>query len=329
MRTLSTSQKRPVLVVIDAGGNSISAEFRFADNPHFRKSPELPSKLKAICGLAAGLGPEHDGAKQKALKIMREIADNISSLREKGYPLTVRAIGTAPFRISQHGPEFSERIQRETGIEIETIDGDQEARYAAVGVLSYYPNISGVVTNTGGGSTEFARLQNGEIIETFSIPLGMLGIAAAQDPKTFIKQHLETLPSSFHGAGPLIITGGANRVMIKAFANNACIDISETPPPNIVRTQDFTAFAHELAEADEDKLRRKFSIEAERAHQMKPASFLLDMMCEKLGVTHIALNKATLRDGVRAEMLKALRESTTPTYAHRLIDAPGVFAALG
>ena len=72
-----------------------------------------------------------------------------------------------------------EAVLRTTGIAIEVLSGEEEARLSALGVLSVFQELSGSVCifDLGGGSVEFTWVQTGEIKKTVSLPLGAVGLS--------------------------------------------------------------------------------------------------------------------------------------------------------
>lgn len=109
------------------------------------------------------------------------IERGISVLKEFGEVLHAsdckyRAIATAACRTAENGKEFVERVKQECGVNLEVVDGREEARLNLIGALSHAEKDKNyiVVYDIGGGSTEvtLARADNAEIIHTVSIPWG-------------------------------------------------------------------------------------------------------------------------------------------------------------
>ncbi|MDD3836367.1 MAG: Ppx/GppA family phosphatase, partial [Phenylobacterium sp.] len=55
----------------------------------------------------------------------------------------VTVVGTAAVREAEDGPEFVARVRQETGFEIRVLSGQEEARYAALGVIAGHPDAEG------------------------------------------------------------------------------------------------------------------------------------------------------------------------------------------
>ena len=110
-------------------------------------------------------------AVERGIKALKEFGDLIKESHCK-----YRAVATAACRMATNGAAFVERVKKECGIELEVINGEEEARLNLVGALANAdknkPYI--FIYDIGGGSTEMtlARCDNAEIIQTVSIPWG-------------------------------------------------------------------------------------------------------------------------------------------------------------
>src|SRR5688500_2555064 len=73
------------------------------------------------------------------------------------------AVATEATRVADNGAAFLDRVRRETGIEVRTITGDEEARLTFLG-LAVTLDVDGqtVVADIGGGSTEIIAARDGE-----------------------------------------------------------------------------------------------------------------------------------------------------------------------
>lgn len=109
------------------------------------------------------------------------IERGVSVLKEFGEILRAsdccyRAIATAACRTASNGAAFIDRVKQECGVNLEVVDGREEARLNLIGALANAekdkPYV--VVYDIGGGSTEvtLAQTQNAKIIHTISIPWG-------------------------------------------------------------------------------------------------------------------------------------------------------------
>ncbi len=144
--------------VVDVGSNSV----RMVVFDGAARSPAYFYNEKIMCGLGKGLaetGHLNPEGRRRAIVALRRFA-----LLARGMgidPLTV--VATAATREALDGPDFQAEVTRETGLRLHVIDGDEEARLSAQGVLLGWPDARGVVCDIGGNSMELARIGGGKV----------------------------------------------------------------------------------------------------------------------------------------------------------------------
>jgi exopolyphosphatase/guanosine-5'-triphosphate,3'-diphosphate pyrophosphatase len=82
-------------------------------------------------------------------------------------------VATEALRVASNGPDLMRRIREETGWQIATISGDEEAHLTFAGLRDQVP-ASGraMIVDIGGGSTEVIRIADGAMVGRVSLPLG-------------------------------------------------------------------------------------------------------------------------------------------------------------
>ncbi len=84
-----------------------------------------------------------------------------------------RAVATSATREAKNRATFLERVHTETGIDLELIEGTEEARLVALGVRERMTlRGTAIILDVGGGSAELALLQKGQILLVESHNLG-------------------------------------------------------------------------------------------------------------------------------------------------------------
>ena len=160
---------REPVAVIDIGSNSV----RLVVYEGMTRSPWVLFNEKVMCGLGRGLGstgrlPE-DGV---ALAI--ETLRRFRALAEQSRASSIHALATAAARDAENGPEFIAEAEDILGAPIRLISGEEEARYAALAVVSGIHDARGLVGDLGGGSLELSRVADGEVEKGVSLQLGGL-----------------------------------------------------------------------------------------------------------------------------------------------------------
>jgi exopolyphosphatase / guanosine-5'-triphosphate,3'-diphosphate pyrophosphatase len=121
-----------------------------------------------------------------ALKICRRIMDRHRVSR-------VRCVATEACRRARNGPEFVRRARRATGVDLEVLGQDEEARLAMLGCLPLVdPDADQLLmVDIGGGSTEIMWLDRraplaagSEPGHTHSIPLGVVTLSESFGGRT-------------------------------------------------------------------------------------------------------------------------------------------------
>ena len=153
-----------------------------------------------------------------------------------------RAAGTGILRESLNTHHFLGSVRSATGISIDILSGEEEARLSALGVLSVFQELTEPVCifDLGGGSVEFTWVNSGKIRETVSLPLGAIGLTEhflLSDPP--LKQEIDRLQR--HCLETL-----RKRINIKE-SISCLIGTAGT-----VTT--LTALAHKMAEYDPDRI---------------------------------------------------------------------------
>jgi exopolyphosphatase/guanosine-5'-triphosphate,3'-diphosphate pyrophosphatase len=164
-----TPQRTEPVAVVDIGSNSI----RLVVYEGLRRSSAPLYNEKVLCGLGKGValsGILSDAAVARALEALRRFRA-LCRLIGAGQ---IVSVATAAVREAQNGPHFIRRARSALGAEIDVLSGRQEARYAALGVLSSIPNADGVVGDLGGGSLELIDVRSGAIRDGTTLPIGPL-----------------------------------------------------------------------------------------------------------------------------------------------------------
>jgi exopolyphosphatase/guanosine-5'-triphosphate,3'-diphosphate pyrophosphatase len=122
-----------------------------------------------------GEGLHHSG--QLGAEPVQRTVDAISALVAEARELGAEefaAVGTAGLRIADNASTLIDAVRDRTGIEIEVIPGEEEARMAFVAATGILRVAAGglVVFDTGGGSSQFTFGEAGRIVEQFSVNLG-------------------------------------------------------------------------------------------------------------------------------------------------------------
>ncbi len=108
---------------------------------------------------------------------MRRTVEAIAAMAREAAAQRARAvlaIGTAGLRTARNADAFLAAVREQTGVVVEVLTGDDEARLAARAATDGLPARPGtsVIFDTGGGSSQFTFARDGTLQERFSVDLG-------------------------------------------------------------------------------------------------------------------------------------------------------------
>jgi exopolyphosphatase/guanosine-5'-triphosphate,3'-diphosphate pyrophosphatase len=90
----------------------------------------------------------------------------------------IRCFATAPFRAVEDTAHLKDIIHNFTGLEVETLSGEEEARLGLIGASYQTGANSGLFVDLGGGSMEISLMKDHRILHASSIPLGCVNISS-------------------------------------------------------------------------------------------------------------------------------------------------------
>jgi exopolyphosphatase / guanosine-5'-triphosphate,3'-diphosphate pyrophosphatase len=165
---------------IDLGTNNCRMLIAKPDNDAFVIVDAFSRIVRLGEGLAAS-GRLSDLAMDRAVSALAICS---SKLARRGVHLS-RAVATEACRRADNGVEFVNRVASETGILLDIIDPEEEARLAVMGCYRMLASAEGpaLIFDIGGGSTELAIVETGEgepqTLDWISIPWGVVSLSEA------------------------------------------------------------------------------------------------------------------------------------------------------
>lgn len=161
-------QKR--LAAIDVGTNSIRCiVVEAVSEGDYRVLDDEKATVRLGEGLSA-TGRISEAAIERAREALLRMRKIIDGLGVEA----IEAVATSAVRKAENGREFLQQMERETGIAIEVISGEQEAELAALSAWRHFDMASSryLLVDIGGGSVEVVSAAGRHIEEIFSVELG-------------------------------------------------------------------------------------------------------------------------------------------------------------
>ncbi len=298
------------VAVVDVGSNSV----RLVIFDGAARSPAYFYNEKVMAGLGTGmaetnrLNPEGRVRATSAIQRFVALADGMGI-----GPLST--VATAAVRNAEDGADFVAEIERTTGLKLDIVDGEEEARLSAQGVLLGWPTGAGLVCDIGGSSMELARIEGGRVHERATSDLGPLRLeglsGGAKGRAKEISKTLAKLRQKIGKERQLFLVGGSWRAIARLDMKRQGYPLSvlhdyPMTPQSVRDTVDWVA-GHDL-----DALRREVGISAARIRLVPIASEVLCALLDTFGVETITTSGYGIREGLLYEKMPARVRARDP-----------------
>ncbi|MDC0738583.1 Ppx/GppA family phosphatase [Cognatishimia sp. SS12] len=307
--------------VVDVGSNSV----RLVVFDGAARSPAYFYNEKIMCALGAGLSetgklnPEGRRRARAAIARFQSIAAQICH-----EPLT--AVATAAVREAEDGPDFCAEVLRETGLKIHVIDGQEEARLSAQGVLLGWPGAYGLICDIGGSSMELAEINDGQVGRRVTSALGPLKLQDVPGGKkgraAYIAETLDHLHEVMgEQTNRLFLVGGSWRAIAR-------IDMERRGYPlHVLHEYRMTAkairaTADYIKTQEPEELRQRCGVSAQRMALVPLAVDVLRGVVRRFKPHDIAISSYGIREGMLYEQMpQKLRDRDPLIEACRFAEA--------
>lgn len=215
-----------------------------------------------------------------------------------------RACATAAMRDAENGKKIMKSIMQETGIKLEIIRGEEEARLLCNNVIEQTNSNSGsyAYVDVGGGSTEISLLHDGVLAESHSFNIGtlrMLSGKVTNATKYQMRGMLDTYAEEFPGV-QIIGSGGNINKLFKLTHNKN--------DEKVIKVSELRGIYEELAQLNEEERKEKYGLKDDRVDVIIPAAEIFLMVasglkCDAIYVPNISLADSIV-DGMYRSQLK-------------------------
>ena len=269
-------------------------------------------------GLAAS-GVLSEGAMTRTIDALKICADRIASNNVS----RARTIATEACRRAGNGVDFMARVRGETGLELEVISPEEEARLVVAGCSALLnPHVPyALVFDIGGGSTELVWLkvprEGGavEIVDSLSLPHGVVTLADRYGGRSVsaatyaamvaeIAAALETVEAR-NGIAPLVASGTVQMLGSSGTVTTLAAVHFRLPRYNRRRVDGATLSFDELRRAarylqglNHEQRVRNGCIGIERADLVVGGCAILEAICNRWPVGKLRIADRGIREGI-------------------------------
>ncbi len=185
-------RRRQAFAALDLGTNNCRLLIARPSGEHFTVIDAFSRVVRLGEGLAA-TGRLSEAAMDRALGALHVCAEK---LKRRNVHLA-RSVATEACRRAENGADFIARVREETGIALDIISAQEEARLAVLGCHILLEDGEGpaVVFDIGGGSTELVLIEPGgpvpRILDWLSVPWGVVSLTDSAPPPDGTQQGRE------------------------------------------------------------------------------------------------------------------------------------------
>lgn len=288
--------------VVDVGSNSV----RMVVFDGAARSPAYFYNEKIMAGLGKGLaetGKLNPEGRARALAALRRFAALARGMDLP--PLT--CVATAAAREATDGPDFCLEVEQLTGLKLHVIDGAEEARLSAQGVLLGWPEAQGLVCDIGGNSMELAELRDGTVGQRVTSPLGPFRLQQVKGSKADLVKHIRNIVSTLaEQMGThherIYLVGGSWRAIARLDMERRLYPMTvlheyRMDPKMVLDTIDW------IGKSDLNALRLKTGTSQARMDLVPLASLVLRELVETFKPKEIDISSYGIREGLLYEQM--------------------------
>ena len=287
--------------VIDVGSNSVRLVIYRLDGRAIR----TVYNEKALAGLGRDL-PSTGRLSPEGVEVALTAIRRFRALLDGWRAEDVTAAATAAVREAADGPAFLKRVREEAGLTVRVLSGDEEARYAALGVLAGQPDAQGVVGDLGGSSLELIRLAAAGPEDGATLPLGPFALGAPRPLDGDRTRKLIELALAPHAnrfaTHHFHAVGGAWRNLALFQMELAGYPLHVAHQYEISRA-DALSVSNLVSRQSRASLERMQGLSKKRIETLPYAAVVLEALIERLGIERVTISAFGVREGLLLEAM--------------------------
>ena len=292
--------------IIDLGSNTVRMSVFEVENESYRQILSEKETIGLIGYTDKGvLSP--DGI----LRVTETIETFCNTSRAIGVE-QLYCFATAGLRSIKNAAEIVDKVEAQTGIHIQVISGEEEARLDFIGAFHPQDIAEGLLVDMGGGSTELVNYKNCGIEKAVSLPFGSLNlykrfvskVLPNKDEKEQITEFakkqfafVDWLPES---AEHLLLIGGTGRAIARLHRELYGRE-EEALQGYTFNTEDYAKLLTFVAEEKKRAIRGILRVSPERIHTIVPGLIVFSQLVELAGCKTASVSRTGVREGYLKE----------------------------
>jgi exopolyphosphatase/guanosine-5'-triphosphate,3'-diphosphate pyrophosphatase len=323
------------LAVIDVGSNSgriLVVRLNELGHLDVLETEGTPLRLVHELSISTTLGEPVVQRTVEALRGFQAIARGVGASK-------IIVVATAAVREASNGEAFVQRLRSETGLDVQIIAGDLEARYGFLGAVYGVPADDGVLVDIGGGSVQLAQFRNRTMEQSWSLPLGALRLSdrfLTSDPPSaselrrledYVRRSLKDADAPRLAADDVVVgTGGSIRNLAKLDRMRR-----DYPIPRLhgyfLGRRDVADLVTRLAQQTAAQRAQMPGLNVSRFDSIVGGAICLHVVLETLGTAGMLVSGHGLREGVALSQVWERLPSASEVRHGAVMTLAGRFAS--
>lgn len=205
-----------------------------------------------------------------------------------------RACATSAMRDADNGRQVLKKLRKDTGIDIEIINGHEEALLLCNNIVENIGGSDGcfAYVDVGGGSTEISLLRDGVLTHSRSYNVGTLRMLGGQVSKEVVdsmRADLSRFANTMPGIRMIGSGGNINKLFKLAHGKKA---------ERVLSVEDIKSLYGALSLISVDERIEQYGLKADRADVIVPAAEIFLMVADTLGCDSIQVPNISLADSI-------------------------------
>ena len=307
---VTDTAEHPSLGVLDIGSNTVRLVLfrRLSSNltPEWLNWKEV-FNMREPCALGEGLALTGELKAANLAHAVRAIRDFRRALVEQAPDTHLEVLATAAVRDASNADRLIQVINRAFGAPPRVLSGEEEARYATLGVIYGKQNAEGLFADLGGGSLELGLSENGPLT---SLPIGVVRLRELSKGKTLKARKAvgkALKPVSFierARGGTLHLVGGSWRHLAALHRL-----LRNEPLPQLIEGYSVDAnkirnFAGRVAREKPTRL-KPYLRRPDRASTLPFAALVLRRLIRQSGAAKVRFSQYGIREGLLVDWLRS------------------------
>lgn len=307
------------IAAIDVGSNAMRMVLGQVDEALRVRTVEnirLPVRLGQDVFSRGSLEAETLQQTEEAFLRFKHMADTFGVER-------MRAVATSAVREASNSDILVDRIARVSGIELEVISGEEEARLIHLAVVHALDlkDKRAMLIDIGGGSVEITISSGRNILSTDSYNMGTVRLLEKLDTNKKSQRPFAHLVREYAEAARYRIerTIGEEKIQICAATGGNVEEIGrlaqklfKTDSDRFVMLAELEKLIERLSRMSYEQRIQKLKLHPDRADVILPASIVLHLIAAEAGVKRISIPSVGLKDGILLEIAEGLSRRPRP-----------------